>query len=142
MQSFDLIEPSLVMNKRIYVVDDPSSSLFKNAKSVCAAAISVSLSNDLASVVLKYFEKPSDKIVVILNVDMFDSSKDAVNLLLVAKALLPDTTFIICSTHFGRSEVSKKWSQSINLSVRLPCSNASLAIAIENSLRGKRENYH
>lgn len=140
-ESFDLVAPHLIMLRDIYVLDDTNRELLQRVDDVAAAARSVTAVDSLEDAVILAMKNTPASALFVINIDIFNNTEDAVLRLLAAKNLLGDTPVIICSTAFAINNFSSQRRAIADASLRLPCSNASLAIAIESGINNSRNCY-
>jgi hypothetical protein len=129
--SCDLIDPALIANRTIYVVDNGAGSLLDQTRKVAAAAQGVVRLNDLDTAVDLMLDRDGADMALIVNIDLTAELEMAVDELYELKHLFPEVPVLICSSNFARSNFSLQRRAIAEASLRLPCSSAALALAIE-----------
>lgn len=132
--TFDLIAPCLIDARDIYVVDFQDGSLFEQVDDIASWAASVTQVADIDTVMAMVLPQPPQDVLVVINIDTMDGTDNAVESLLALKMACPDVPVVIGSVTFSRNNFTQQRRAITDASVRLPCSSAALALAIESSV--------
>jgi hypothetical protein len=138
--SFDLISPNLIHNSVIYVVDYPSGDLPAGVSDVAAAAISVLTFDSFGAALRMLARDMHSNVVLVVNIDVFPDLEDAIENLLGAKNMVSTVPIVICSKAFSVNNFSLQRRAIADSSLRLPCNDVSLALAIESGIMNNRKN--
>lgn len=137
-ESFDLFAPHLISRRDIYVLDNRSGQLCDRVNVVAAAARSVTAFDSFEDAVTLALTKMKSNTLLVVNIDVFPDMEDAVETLLAAKNLLGNVPVVICSTTFAKNNFSLQRRAIADASLRLPCSDASLALALESGINNSQ----
>lgn len=138
--SFDLIAPELIEDRTIYIVDQtggtlyPKVSKYPKVSNVAATAKSFETFASLEDAAEAAMDKSHDSVALVLNIDLIVDMNDAVEQLIAVKLALPDVPVIICSRTFSKNNFSLQRRAIADASLRLPCTDVSLALAIESGI--------
>lgn len=139
--SFDLIAPELIEDSAIYIVDQTGGSLFSKVSSVAVTADSVETFASIDAAVEAAVENTHDNVALVLNIDLIADMQDAVERLIAIKTALPDVPVIICSRTFSKNNFSRQRRAIADASLRLPCTDVSLALAIESGILNNKSRH-
>lgn len=132
--SFDLIAPDLIDDSAIYIVDQSGGTLSAKVSHVALTAKSVTSFASIDAAVATAMDNPDENVALVLNIDLIADMHDAVEQLLAVKLALPDVPVIICSRTFAKNNFSLQRRAIADASLRLPCTDVSLALAIESGI--------
>jgi len=133
--SCDLIDPALIADKIIYVVDASSGSLTQQTRHVASSALAVVRLDDLNTAVDLMLDDDSDDMALVVNIDLTAELEMTLDELYELKYLFPEVPVLLCSSNFARSNFSLQRRAIADSSLRLPCSSAALALAIEATVQ-------
>ena len=134
VDSFDLLTPHLIDDSDICIVDHRGGDLLPIVANVAAAAKSVASLDSVAAAVSRKINNVHAKTILIINIDIFADMGDAVEELLAAKTKLPFVPVIICSRTFAKNNFTLQRRAIAGASLRLPCNDVSIALAIESAI--------
>ncbi|MBR2655617.1 MAG: hypothetical protein IKD58_03850 [Loktanella sp.] len=134
----DLIAPSLVHARDIYVIDFDDGSLLEQVDEVALWAASVTQVADVDTVMALILPESPEDVLVIINIDTMGDTENAVERLLALKLACPDVPVVIGSATFSRNNFTQQRRAITDASVRLPCGSAALALAIESSVMNSK----
>lgn len=137
--SFDLVAPDLIRGYEVCVVDRDPSRIYEHMVSIAKEAAFIDLYSDFNTVAARCMKTPVSKVLIVVNIESFDSITDAVDSLLFWKPLLSHAVFVICSVNFSSNDFTKHRIRIADASLRLPCSEAGLALAVESAMKNKLE---
>ena len=132
--SFDLIAPELIEDSAIYIVDQTGGTLYHKISNVAVTANSVKPFASIEDAVETAVKNPHDNVVLVLNIDLIADMHDTVEQLIAVKVALPDVPVIICSRTFSKNNFSLQRRAIADASLRLPCTDVSIALAIESGI--------
>lgn len=130
----DLIAPGLIDARDIYVVDFQDGSLFEQVDDIALWAASVTQVADIDTVMAMVLPQSPQDVLVVINIDTMDGTDNAVESLMALKLACPDVPVVIGSATFSKNNFTQQRRAITDASVRLPCSSAALALAIESSV--------
>jgi len=129
--TFDLIDPDLINARDVYVVDYEDGLLFDQVDLVAIGAASVEARSNVEDVFSTIISMPADNLLVVVNIDTVGDIDQAVDSLFALKTARPDIPVVIASATFQKNNFTSQRRSIADASVRLPCSCAALADAIE-----------
>lgn len=127
----------MIKNYDVCIIDEQQSDLYRKIIRLAGQAKSITFCSDIEPMIAKYLNQTTTDVIFIVNIDIFDGVDIAINLLLEIRPQLPRAAFVICSKQFSTNDFSKQRISIADTSIRLPCSDAALAIAIEGAIRNK-----
>lgn len=137
-ESFDLLAPHLIDDSDIYIVDLPGGDLFRKVVNVAGAARSITSLDSVAAVVSRKMHNVHAKAILVINIDIIADMSDAVEQLLAVKIQLPFVPVVICSRTFAKNNFTLQRRAIADASLRLPCNDVSMALAIESAITNTR----
>jgi hypothetical protein len=137
--SFDLIAPELIEDTAIYIVDQTGGTLYPKVSNVAVTAKSIETFASLEDAAEAAMDTLHESVALLLNIDLIVDMNDAVEQLIAVKLALPDVPVIICSSTFSKNNFSLQRRAIADASLRLPCTDVSLALAIESGILNNKD---
>lgn len=127
---FALVDPALCQARHCHIID-PYGQFARHHDWLMPLMRSVSLHATLADTRTNAIEPR----ILLIDIDSFPDTEDAVDSLLAQRRFAPHTPLIIGSVTFARHDFSSERRAIADASVRLPVSTAALRLAINSALR-------
>lgn len=140
--SFDLIAPHLIDDSEIYIVDHAGGELLQKVSNVAAVARSVTTFDNIAEAVSHKMRHVYANNILIINIDVIKDMGNVVEQLMALKRESPFVPVVICSRTFSKNNFTLQRSAIADASLRLPCGNVSMALAIESAITNTNNMFH
>lgn len=131
--AFHLISPHLLRDREVHVVERPGNGLFTEALGVASAALDLRWQGSLADLSASLSGRRTNPVVVV-DIDAFQSTSEAVDGLLALRAAYPRAAVVIGSAFFARHDFSGERRAIADASIRLPIGRAAMALAISSAI--------
>lgn len=128
-----LVPQPQLCGREVHVVEQSGNNLFRDALQVARGAADLRRQISLAAVAASIGDRGPDP-VVIIDIDGFDSTVEAVNALLAFRAAHPGAAVVIGSAYFARHDFSGERRAIADASIRLPIGRAVIALAISSAI--------
>lgn len=142
--TFELIARDAVGDRDILVLDDRSGFISDRAPVIGRVARSVAFATSTeATLEAIAGRKGNDDLLLVIDIDSFDSASRAVTCLSEFRRRKPAIPVVIASRDFARNDFSTERAAIADASLRLPCTSVSLALGVgaavaNNGLRSGR----
>lgn len=137
--SCDLVASDLIDGREVFVIDGAARQFFDQVDRLATSAADVHWAPDTDAAMHMILHSPARECLLIVNIDALDDVTLTVERMLALRMLLPDVPVVLASETFKKNDFTTERTAITDASLRLPCSEAALAIAIEASVTNRAQ---